>query len=151
MTIVVLAIVALILAWSGRVLFGTWFNHASHYSLIWGVSLILFELRLIGYYRLEPETWIMIGSAWLAFSVGSFIVPLSGKSAGPRAEGAAEGRTGGRHIDPGDLRNAILILSAVALAAVIQHWMILIDKFGGILNVIVLGNVVYALRLSDGI
>jgi oligosaccharide repeat unit polymerase len=149
MTILILGLVGAVLAWVGRLLYGTWFNHATHYSVIWGISLILFELRLIDYYRLEPETWIMIGSAWLAFISGSILLPLSGYSPGRSPD--IPSLVNRRDLLQRDLLVAIIALSTVALAAVIQHWMILLAKFGSILNVLILGNVVYSLRLSDNL
>lgn len=144
MTIAILALAAVLTAWIARNVFGTWFNHASHYSLVWGASLILFELRLIDYYPLESSTWIMIGSAWLAFLAGAFLPPLGGGR--PPADNAVLAA----EPDTRSLRWAVLLLSGVALVAVVQHWMILVARFGGILDVIVLGNIVYSLRITEG-
>lgn len=150
MTILALALGSLALAVTGRKTFGTWFNHVTHYSVIWGISLILFELRFIDYYRLEDETWMYIVLAWVSFTVGALIVPLAGYP----TRRAGERPAGDPPVDPGyddrRVRNAVIAMSAVAGAAVVQHWMILIERFGSVFNVVVLGNLVYSLRVQEG-
>ncbi|MCX6136639.1 MAG: hypothetical protein NTV54_03980 [Ignavibacteriales bacterium] len=64
-TVAVLAFVA------SRMIFGAWFNHVSLYTGIWSGALVLFELRMINYHRLETETWIVIVACWLLFVLGS--------------------------------------------------------------------------------
>ncbi len=150
MIIFFLGITATVLAIAGRRIFGSWFNHLSMYSVIWGGSLILFELRFIDYYRLEPETWIYIGLGWVSFTAGSLLLPAAGYAPGGAVTDDPPSRSGVDRYDQKRLRNAILVLSGIALAAVVQHWMILLEKFGSIFNVIVLGNIVYSLRLSEG-
>ena len=93
---------------------------------------------LIDYYKLEPETWIIIGSAGSRLRRLP-VVPAAGLPgrrgtddvAVPRSEWTDSQKRFG---------TSSSLLSGIALGAVVQHWTILLEKFGSILNVIVLGN-----------
>jgi hypothetical protein len=74
MSIAILLMAGFLSVLLGRFLFGNWFNHVSLYGSIWSISLSLFQARLIWYYPLAPETWMLIGAAWFAFIVGSITV-----------------------------------------------------------------------------
>lgn len=151
MSVFILIAVTFTLALLGRRIFGSWFNHVTLYSAIWGTSLALFEMKFINYYPLESATWIYIAGAWIAFVAGSLVSPAAGFSASGMTSGRESGAGPGWLPDARHLRNVILVLTLVAAAGVVQHWMILLREFGGFLNVIVLGNIVYHLRLSGEI
>jgi oligosaccharide repeat unit polymerase len=47
------------------------------------------------------------------------------------------------------LVGVILTLSAVSLAAVLQHWHVLLNKFGSVAQILLNGSLVYSLRVSE--
>jgi len=133
----------------GRWMFGKWFNHVSLYGGIWSASLALFELKLINYYPLEPETWIVIIGAWLAFVFGSLMVVLArfalGSPLAAPLTGLSMETTG---LEQRSMRTILWVLNVVSLFAALQHWYIVVKKFGSVENVVVFGNLVYSLRVA---
>lgn len=133
----------------GRLVFDRWFNHLTIYSSIWGAGLALFEMRLIDYYPLVEEVWMLIGYAWVAFAAGSMIAivaqravgisPASPTTAPLERQTASEGRI---------FSFAILILSAIALISTLRRWLVLISMFGGIPGVLVNGYTIYRMRIA---
>lgn len=136
-------------AFAGRLLFGRWFNHLSMYSIIWGVGLGLLEVRLMDYFPVSVETWLLMGYAWIAFACGSAITIIAKKATGHDDHRAAA--LSGRSHDASERRlliGIILALSVVSMAAVLQHWQVLLNKFGSIAGVFLNGSQIYRLRVS---
>ncbi|MCL4706837.1 oligosaccharide repeat unit polymerase [bacterium] len=134
---------------AGRLVFDRWFNHLTIYSLIWGAGLAMFEMRLIDYYPLVEEVWMLIGYAWVAFAAGSVIAimaqravgvsPASPMTATPGHQTASERRI---------FSFAILVLSAIALISTLRRWLVLINMFGSIPGVLVNGYTIYRMRIA---
>src|ERR1051326_3685406 len=110
----------------GRFLFGRWFNHVSLYSGIWGSSLVLFECRLIDYYPLEPETWLIIAAGWISFVCGSLVVVLARWACG-RPTGSAKrvpiqrtSEQGNREL--GFLKKILWVTVILTLSAALHAW-----------------------------
>jgi oligosaccharide repeat unit polymerase len=136
----------------GRLLFGRWFNHLSLYSLIWGTGLALFELRLIDYTPLEAEVWMLIGYSWIAFAAGAVTLILArvavGASLGTHATALpAQYAVWERRF----FAIAIMVISSIALATVVQHWLVLLKMFGSIVGILANGYKIYRLRIENQI
>jgi len=131
----------------GRYFFGGWFNHLSLYSAIWSGSLALFEVRFVRYYSLAPETWLIIIASWLSFVIGSATYMVV------RGQGIPQSgdRTG--KIGPSEraVYVTIWILVGIALAVALQHWSVVLKKFGSLEFVLLFGNVVYSTRVHEGL
>jgi oligosaccharide repeat unit polymerase len=153
MTIIFILFVGVISVLLGRWMFGTWFNHVSIYSGIWSFSLFLFELRFIHYYPLELETWLLIYGAWFAFIIGSttIVVARNVLEHSPRTI-------------PNPSRIPILIpfeneetilnkllwtLNIITLLVALQHWYVVIHKFGSIINVFIWANILRTAFVHD--
>ncbi len=135
----------------GRICFQRWFNHLSLYSLIWGAGLALFELRLMNYHPITAEAWLIFGYAWIAFSIGSIALPLVRRAIAFDIEDQPE-----TYILPQAsprekrvLMLTIFVLTFIAILAVLQHWSVLLNKFGSIPNVLISGNLIYRMRTSE--
>lgn len=136
----------------GRLAFDRWFNHFSLYSLIWGVGLALFEMKLIDYRSLTVETWIIVGYAWLAFAVGSVTVILAKTAVGAWPEpGPAMELTRNVAREKKLLVFFIIVLSSIGLCAVSQHWSVLLNRFGGVSGVLMSGYKIYRMRNANQI
>jgi oligosaccharide repeat unit polymerase len=129
----------------GRWIFGAWFNHVSLYSGIWSLSLSFFELRLIRYYPLELETWILIIGAWIAFILGSITIVAAHYAFADHSPKKVN-LLNAIALKP--LENETLILNrllwalnAITLIAAFQHWYIVVHKFGSIANVFIWANI----------
>ncbi len=145
--------VTLCLVVSGRYVFGQWFNHLSLYCAMWGVGLLLFELRLISYYPLENETWAVLFAGSFSFVVGAFTVWAYEKAVSTYREEPAKLWVRA-DLDRGDLQRALIrvlwILNAVTFAAVVQHWYVTAKLVGGIPQVLLFGNLLYSYRIEYG-
>lgn len=139
----------------GRWAFHRWYNHISIYSTVWGVSLFLLELRLINYYVIEDEVWWIIFTAWILFIIGSLTVVAAKRATDDGHETDLDGndRTSEDHVfvERRVLEVALWILIAVSMAGAIQTWLVLIDMFGSVSNVILRGAFLYSMRVSEGI
>ncbi len=135
----------------GRICFQRWFNHLSLYSLIWGTGLALFELRLMNYHPITVEAWLIFGYAWIAFAIGSVALPLVRKAIGVNMEAAPQVFISPQasQTEKRVLTVAIFFLTLVAFLAVLQHWSVLLNKFGSITSVLVSGNLIYRMRTSE--
>jgi oligosaccharide repeat unit polymerase len=136
----------------GRFVFHKWFNHISLYTSIWAGTLILFELRLINYYPLEPETWIVIVTCWLIFLLGSMTVAVA------RSSTKKDHALGERIINPSDkekkikkLKHVLWLLNIATLAAALYNLYLVSEIFGSLSNAFVFGNLLYSYRVSEGL
>ncbi len=145
------ASLGLVGAFTGRLFFGRWFNHLTLYSVIWGTGLALFEVRLMNYYPLTVEVWLMVGYSWIAFAAGSVTLILAKAAVGDSWQAPAmEGATPSFR-EKKTLLFFILVLSTVALVAVLQHWSILMKRFGGVMGVLLNGARIYHLTVAGKI
>lgn len=133
----------------GQYLLGRWFNHLTLYSLIWGTGLAIFEVGWIEYFPLTLETWLMMGYGWFAFAAGSAIPILSRRAIGissgspPQVQPNTASDSEIRY-----LKITVLLLSIFAALGVMQHWMVLIGRFGSIAGVLLNGGIIYSMRTS---
>ncbi|MDZ7274362.1 MAG: oligosaccharide repeat unit polymerase [candidate division KSB1 bacterium] len=133
----------------GRLCFRRWFNHITLYSIIWGMGLALYEIGLIRYPRLAIAVWLMVLTAWVAFLIGSVLPALANRAVAVGQTGDCSPRSWSAHNQETRLLAiAILILTVLALFAVINHWVVLINRFGSITNVLLNGYQVYRLRTT---
>lgn len=153
-SLLVIAICGIGFVLLGRYVFKMWFNHVSIYSGIWSLSLLFFELRLIHYYPLESETWLIIISGGMAFILGSLTVAVARAAVNRKVSYEdISGKMSPELLDKEVLlvRNIVLILSGISFLIALQHWYIVIKEFGGIANVLIWGNLVYSFRVSEGL
>lgn len=138
---------------AGRWIFGRWFNPLSLYTTIWTGSLSLFELRLLRYYDLEPETWVIIADAWLSFALGCITLVAASYAIGKngRRDVPSVLQADGIDKECRTIESALWLLNVISFLVVLQHWYIVLEKFGSIQNVIVFGNILYSYRVSEGL
>lgn len=138
---------------ASRLIFHRWFNHISLYSALWCVSLALFQFRMIQYYPLEPETWILIVSGWLAFLLGSLTFVTARLALRSPNQVIREMPPTLAQLDHERelVRKSLWLISCVALAVAIQHWSIVLKKFGSIEAVLLWGNLLYSFRVQEGL
>jgi oligosaccharide repeat unit polymerase len=136
----------------GRSLFHAWFNQITLYVGVWSVSLVFFQLRLLNYYPLETETWIVIIDGFLAFVFGTITVFFARFAIQQeKAQLPIPQNTNLLVLELKLLPYMIWTLSIISLAAILQHWYVLIKMFGSVQNVVVMGGVLYAMRLKNAI
>jgi oligosaccharide repeat unit polymerase len=136
--------------WGSKRLFGSWFNHVAVYTGIWTVSVASMQLRLIEYYPLTPETWVVILAGWGSFVLGAVAVVAARFAAG-QENATVEAPRPATEDEVRILRNVLWLLSIVSAVVVVQHWVMLLRKFGSIGQVLIWGNLVYSHRVQKGI
>lgn len=134
----------------GKFLFKQWINHLTLYCTIWGVMIILYEMMLLPYSEIIPLAWFLILTTFLSFLFGiltftsglnlysnnQFITTKMPLDIKIFADG---GKT---------VKYTLLFCSGIALFAAVQHWMVLINKFGSIPVALFNANLVRKLNIS---
>jgi len=115
--------------------------------------LVLYEVKLIRYLALTAEVWVIIAIGFTSFLFG-IITLFLGRSLFNEYQKPILIT---RHLeslfvkDGSIIKNTIIILSIVGLLNAIQHWIILINKFGSITSVLIQAGLVYRLRTAGEI
>lgn len=112
--------------------------------------LWFYELRLLPYIPLTPETWFLIILSALMFLIGC-IMPFVAKDSLLK-ESSDDLRTKEMKIfsDEGKaLRLTIVVLGIIGLLSSIQHWMILFKMFGSLPSIFINANIIYQLRIEN--
>lgn len=111
------------------------------------MGLAIFELGWIDYTPLTGEAWMMIGYAWIAFAAGSALLILARRAVGVSTELQTIGEND-IHLEIRFLVVTIWILCAIALIGVLQHWSIVLKRYGSLAGVLLHGGEIYHLRTS---
>ncbi|MDT3696285.1 MAG: O-antigen polymerase [Ignavibacterium sp.] len=144
------SLVAIVIA---RITFKRWFNHLSLYVIIWCTMILLYDLKLFPYDDILPLTWFYIISSCLCFIFGIFTI-ISARKLFPLVERNTEEskKSVKIFVDGGTtVRYAILFFSIISIIGAVQHWIILIEKFGSIPGVLINANAIYILNTRGGI
>ncbi|MDP3149546.1 MAG: O-antigen polymerase [Ignavibacteria bacterium] len=132
-------------------MFGRWFNHLNIYAAIWSVIIFLYQMKLMSYIEISSFAWEVILYGYLTFVLGTITVFVARANYGKKN---CDFQSNSElpvlfFLDGKILKILILIFAFVGLVNAIQHWYILIQKFGDIKTVLVKANLVYRLR-TDG-
>ena len=142
-----IGIVSIILSYC---LFKKWFNHIALYSLIWMVMISLYQLKLINFSILSIETWIVIVCAFVSLWLGSITV-FAARSIFNLNNNPFENENLNILLvkDKGKLLKRLLILFAtIGIISALQHWMVLLSKYGSIGGVLLNSYHIYGERLA---
>ncbi len=150
LVITVVSILGIIL---GKYLFKKWFNHLSLYCFIWGGLILSYQLKLLPYSDIVPLTWFYIFSAFLSFLLG-ILTLFTARNLYLIKDSYSDTPNSFMKVfvdDGTTVKYALLIFSLIGLYAALQHWSILIDKFGSIPAVFLNANTLYVLNSQGGI
>ena len=149
MTSVITIIIFVFSLLLGKVLFDRWFNHLSLYVSVWAPMILLYEMKLIRYNDLTPSTLTIIFLSYFCFLIGILTYVSTREKTNDKATIFKS-----NNIDwlinnnGGKLRLLAWVTSLIAIAAVIQNWMVLIKMFGDVTAVLINASVVYRLRIE---
>lgn len=149
--VIIVSFVSIIL---GKYLFKKWFNQISFYSISWMVMIVLYQWKLLPYYNLSLETWMVILLGYLSFLLGIILLFAARSLYAKKENNISYDRLDTLKIfsDGGRvLRNTILIMSILGILFAIQHWIVLIKMFGSIPAVLINANIAYRLRVQGEI
>ena len=149
MSIVIILFAGMVGVTIGRVSFGKWFNHVSVYSVTWCITLSLYEMRFIQYYPLEASTWLIIAIGWLSFLFGSVTVVFA------RLNRQNKNIRNTISISTDDemqkiVKKILWCLNIITLFAALHSLYIVTKVFGSITNALIMGNLLYSYRVSEG-
>jgi hypothetical protein len=139
-------IISLATIWLGVKVYGQWVNHITIYSTVWGVQIVLFQMRLINYNDLSIEALVFIFGAWVVFIIASLTFRNF-----YRGSSFLNDERKQSHFSDSSLTIALVVLTLVGAVGTYQHWMLLIKTFGSVQNAIINGNIIYSLTRKGGI
>jgi len=151
MVFIILTSVLIISLFLSRILFKRWFNPLAIYTIIWFVLLFLYELKLLRYYDLNSYTWFIIILSFLSFLIGIFFY-FSIRSFLP--DNSFENTSVNLFDNPIFAKNgkilfiAIIVTALIGLTGALQHWNLLLKKFGSLENIFIYANIVYRMRVE---
>jgi len=118
--------------------------------VIWGTVVSLYELRLMNYIEISGFTWVLISYCFFAFLLGVAVVFAARNNFSPvRTPSMISLATYPKNVKI--LRNVTYFFAILGVVSVIQHWSVLIAKFGSIQMVLIQANLVYKLRTEGEI
>ena len=122
----------------GKYIFEKNINPIAIYSMIWSGMLFFFHLKLINYDGLSFYAWFLIIFAYLSFIMGCLTF-YSGKSIYNNSP-IIEKKNFDLlqflfHKNGSILRFLILFFSGLGLIGALQHWSVLLNKYGSIVEV----------------
>ncbi len=137
----------------GRFLFKKWINHLTIYSTMMGGVTFFYELKLLPYPDLVPLAWFFLLSSSLCFLFGILTIIkatnlFSKKIVAVHKEDvflpifSDKGKA---------LKYSILFFSFIGLFVAVQRWLVLINMFGSITNVLLNAGIVYRLNVNKEI
>lgn len=137
-----------------KYLFRKWINHLSLYAFSWTVMLVLYQWKLLPYYNLSLETWMVIIVGYLSFLLGIILI-FAARNLFDKDNNIFF-RQGQNQLnifaDEGKiLKYSILIMGVIGFVFAIQHWLVLIKMFGSIPAVLINANIAYRLRVKGEI
>jgi oligosaccharide repeat unit polymerase len=135
----------------GKIVYGSWFNPIGFYSVVWGGVLGLFELKLINYYALEIETWIIIIASWMLYVIGALTIYYVYPTDRFQINNNQRQSFPVFSIDIRFLKNLLWVLNIIALLAAVYNLSLMAKLSGGLINAFIIGNLVYSYRVSEGI
>ncbi len=154
MTIILLATTGVAVVLMSRTIFSRWFNPIGAYTAIWFISLILFEVKLIRYDDLQPETWIIILGAWFIYCLGCLSVvgarfACSKSTRFPTAADLPQGSSSWA-VEVSLLPKILWIINVIGMAVVVQYWYIGVKLYGSLQNIFIFGSLIYSERVAEG-
>lgn len=137
-----------------KYLFSRWFNHLSIYFLSWSTMLILYEVKLIRYVDLSEKLFIVVVATSLFYLLGvlTYFVAKDKTNDGNDDNLYSINNAFRLFDDNGkNILTLIFLCSIVGILDGLYQWKLLIDKFGGLLQVLVQANDIREMRLQGEI
>jgi oligosaccharide repeat unit polymerase len=134
----------------GKFLFKKWINHLTLYSFFFGISIFLYELKLLPYIDIIPFAWFIVILSSLSFLLG-IVTVISARNLSRENPIVLQKLDISLKIFSDDgktLKFAIIFFSLISIYSTIEFWMFLIKQFGSIPGVLINSQVIYRLNIS---
>lgn len=145
MTSFLILIIGLATIYLGYKLFGKWFNHLSIYAFVWMNILYLYELKLIYFVDLSLYTWLVIIAAFISFLIGTITVFTTSRNV-IKEQNNEKGLNKLFNDNGETIKHLIYLFSIIGILSALQHWQVLLNKYGTIINVFLNAYHVYRER-----
>ncbi len=129
-------------------LFNYWINPLLIYLVSWMIFIVLYELKLIRFIDIQDSTWFIILISFSTFLLGIFSFLSFEKLTYSRYQLSFNPSL---TFNEKKIALLIYIFSIIGLIVAIQHWMVLINKFGNFATVFISANLVYKMRVEGEI
>lgn len=133
-----LTVVLLLSIFLGKYYFRKYINPIFIYSVIWYGLLTFFHLKLINYDNLSIDAWIIIIFSYVSFILGILVYFTAIRIFNVELNWTEESSRTLPNLFKFDgkiLKYLIIFFSILGLIGAIQHWSILINKYGSIVEV----------------
>lgn len=138
----------------GKWSFGKWFNPLGLYGFVWCFSLSLLETNLIQYYPLSSETWFLIISGWLSFSIGVLTIVASRSSLQRNTKQGFQQyilTESNIRAEQQVLYKILFIINTISFLNLLHLIYLIKNIIGDVTNVLAVGNFLYSFRVREGI
>jgi oligosaccharide repeat unit polymerase len=120
------------------------------YSFFFGISIFLYELKLLPYVDIIPFAWFIVILSSLSFLLG-IVTIISARNLSRENPIILQKLDISLKIFSDDgktLKFAIIFFSLISIYSTIEFWMFLIKQFGSIPGVLINSQVIYRLNIS---
>lgn len=145
---IITTFLALLFITTGRIVIDKWINHLSMFAVIWWGMINLYELKMMRYIELTGFTWWVITLSCLAFYLGVLLLHVYRKFTNKKINARKPESLLLFQNNCKILKWIISITLILGALVTIQHWLMLLGKYGSIAGVILNGNEIYRLRVD---
>ena len=145
MSIIITIAVTILGSVFGKLIFKKWVNHLTIYCATWGISIFLYELKLIPYPTIIPLAWFFIISGFLSFLLGVLtIFSIRCNSRGSNIFLQKAEISFKIFADNGSaLKYSVIFFGLISIYTAFHYWMVLLNMFGSIPAILINANVIY--------
>jgi oligosaccharide repeat unit polymerase len=134
----------------GRLIFKSLYNPISIYYGIWSIEIFLYQWRLVAYYEISLNTWVVIIGAYFCFIAGIVTLYLCRNL----IKTTSIAYQNDHHISTNSQRYLnyfILSTAFIGILGAIQHWTILFKEFHSLVNILNNAPKIYRMRVEGDI
>jgi oligosaccharide repeat unit polymerase len=150
MSLLIVSVITILGILLGNLIFKKWINHLTIYCLTWGISIFLYELKLIPYPNILPIVWFFIISGFLSFLLGILtIISARNISSKPDVFAKKTNISINIFVDNGvALKYSVIFFGLISVYTAINYWMVLLNMFGSIPAILINANVIYRMGVN---
>ena len=150
MSLILIAVTSILGIVIGKTMFRKWINHLTIYCFIMGGLIFLYELKLLPYPDIVPLAWFYIACSFLSFLFGILTIRAARNFSPQEGDSLKTVLDLQMFADGGRaLKYSIIVFSIIGLISAIQRWLVLINIFGSIPEVLVHAYTVYSFKVHQ--
>lgn len=112
--------------------------------------IVLYELKLLPFLDLTPKTWLVVGGAYTSFLLGILTYFTAKAAISDQENYSHKAHKSALFLDGGKkIRFFLLLFSIIGLFASLQHWSVLLHKYGSFANIFLNAQEIYSKRITS--